>query len=153
MIALNVQIGVNPLINHKPKQLYSHPLSSFNFTIGENGEVVAWRRQDPVFQMCPSLNAEADRLVAIVAVLVRDIEQVKQTRKLVTLHNDNRLRVWAEDDGTCLNASAPGLFPEPIIALIAPSTECRFLIALAEEAYYIVDCWMLKILTKVVPKK
>ena len=72
---------------------------------------MAWRKSEPMFQMCPSLNAEADRLVAVTAVLVREIEQVKQTRKLVTLHNDNRLRVWAEDDGTCLNASTPGLFP------------------------------------------
>lgn len=45
--------------------------------------------------MCPSLNAEADRLIAITAILIRDIEQVKQTRKIITLHNDNRLRVWA----------------------------------------------------------
>jgi hypothetical protein len=153
MITLNVQIGVNPLINHKPKQVYAHPLCSFTFTVGENGELVAWRGLDPVFQMCPSLNAEADRLVALTAVLVRDIEQVRQTRKLVTLHNDNRLRLWAEDDGTCLNASGPGFFPEPIVALVAPTCECRFLIALAEEAFYVVDCWLLKILTKVVPKK
>jgi hypothetical protein len=70
--------------------------------------------------MCPSLNAEADRLITITTILIRDIEQVKQTRKLITLHNDNRLRIWAEDDGTCLNTSIPGLFPEAIIALIAP---------------------------------
>lgn len=103
--------------------------------------------------MCPSLNAEADRLVAVTGVLIRDIEQARQTRKLITLHNDNRLRVWAQDDGTCLNASGPGLFPEAIIALVAPAVECRFIVALAEEAFYIVDCWMLRILKKVVPKK
>jgi hypothetical protein len=153
MITLNVQLGVNPLINHKPRQAFVDPLCTFTFTVGENGEVVAWRGRLPLFQMCPSLNAEADRLVALTAVLVRDIDQVKQTRKLVTLHNDNRLRVWAEDDGTCLNASTPGLFPEPVVALVAPSGECRFLVALAEEAFYLVDCWLLKILGKVVPRK
>lgn len=132
MITLNVQIGVNPLVNHKPKQLYAHPLSAFAFTLGENGEIVAWRKGDPIYQMCPSLNAEADRLIALTAIMVRDIEQVKQTRKIITLHNDNRLRVWAEDDGTCINASAPGLFPETIVALVAPVGECRFMVALAE---------------------
>lgn len=34
MIALNVQIGVNPIINHKPTHLYAHPLSRFTYTIG-----------------------------------------------------------------------------------------------------------------------
>ena len=61
--------------------------------------------------MCPSLNAEADKLIAITTASIRDIEQVKQTKKIVTLHNDNRLRIWAEDDGSCLNVSPPGFFP------------------------------------------
>lgn len=132
MITLNVQLGVNPMISHRPRQLYIDPECPLVFTVGDNGELVAWRGLVPVFQMCPSLSAEADRLLAVTAILLRDIEQLKQTRKLVTLHNDNRLRVWAQDDGTCLNSSPPGLFPEAIIGLIAPKGECRFLVALAE---------------------
>ena len=73
MITLNVQLGVNPLINHKPRQVYQDPNTPFAYTIGENGEMVAWRANTPVFQMCPSLNAEADKLVAITTVLIRDI--------------------------------------------------------------------------------
>ena len=153
MITLNVQLGVNPLISHHPRQLYRDPSCPLAFTVGDNGEMVGWRGLVPVFQMCPSLSAEADRLLAVTAVLLRDIEQLKQTHKLVTLHNDSRLRVWAQDDGTCLNASTPGLFPEPIVALVAPRGECRFLVALAEEAFYIVDCWQLRVVGKVSPKK
>ena len=153
MITLNVQIGVNPIINHKPKQLYKDSKCRFTYTIGENGEMVAWKDLQPYYQMCPSLNAEADKLIAITAASIRDIEQVKQTKKIVTLHNDNRLRIWAEDDGSCLNVSPPGFFPQNIIALIAPKGQCRFIIALAEESFYVVDCWVLKFWTKVVPKK
>jgi hypothetical protein len=43
MITLNVQIGVNPIINHKPKQLYKDSKCRFTYTIGENGEMVAWK--------------------------------------------------------------------------------------------------------------
>lgn len=153
MITLNLQLGVNPLINHKPRKAHRDPNTPFTYTIGENGEIVAWRSNTPGFQMCPSLNAEADKLVAIATVLIRDIEQAKQTPKIATLHNDNRLRLWTADDGTCINATRPGFFPEAIVAIVAPLGECRFVIALAEEAFYIVDCWLLKILTKVVPKK
>lgn len=96
MITLNVQVGVNPLINHRPKQVYKNPLCTFIYTIGDHGEVVAWRDLHPVFQMCPSLNAEADKLTSIVATQIRNIDQIKQTIKLVTLHNDNRLRVWSQ---------------------------------------------------------
>jgi hypothetical protein len=34
MITLNVQIGVNPIINHKPKQLYKDSKCRFVYTIG-----------------------------------------------------------------------------------------------------------------------
>lgn len=95
MITLNVQLGVNPMVSHKPNQLYIDPECPLVFTVGDNGELVAWRDLTPVFQMCPSLSAEADRLLAVTSILLRDIEQLKQTRKLMTLHNDNRLRVWA----------------------------------------------------------
>lgn len=37
MITLNVQIGVNPIINHRPKQLFTNSLCRFTYTIGENG--------------------------------------------------------------------------------------------------------------------
>jgi len=65
----------------------------------------------PLFQMCPSVNAEADRMIALTTVPLRDIDQIREGIKLITLHNDNRLRIWAHDDGSCLNVSAPALFP------------------------------------------
>jgi hypothetical protein len=37
MITLNVQIGVNPLSNHRPLRVYRHPACHFCFTVGENG--------------------------------------------------------------------------------------------------------------------
>jgi hypothetical protein len=42
MITLNLQVGVNPLINHKPISLFTHPACRFAYTIGDNGELVAW---------------------------------------------------------------------------------------------------------------
>jgi hypothetical protein len=131
MITLNVQLGVNPLISHRPTQIYSHPNSHIQFTAGENGELVAWQNNQPIFQMCPSVNAEADKLDALTIGYVRDIDQARQTVKIITLHNDNRLRIWAHDDGTCLNVSAPALFSEPIVALVSPPSESKFLIAVA----------------------
>ena len=120
MITLNVQLWVHPLISHRPKHIYSHPNYQLKFTVGENGELVAWENNQPVFQMCPSVNAEADKLEAITFGYVREVDQARQTVKIITLHNDNRLRIWAHDDGTCLNVSTPALFPEPIIALVSP---------------------------------
>ena len=67
-----MQIGVNPLINHRPLYLYQHPACHFTFTVGENGELVAWQGTQPIFQMCPSVNAEADRLLVLTAARVRD---------------------------------------------------------------------------------
>lgn len=70
--------------------------------------------------MCPSLNAEADKLLCITAAKIRDIDQINQTVKIITLHNDQRLRIWTENDGICINVSSPAIFPEKIIQLIAP---------------------------------
>jgi hypothetical protein len=39
------------------------------------------------------------------------------------------------------------------VALIAAPIESKFIIALAEECFYIVDLWLLKIMGKVSPKK
>jgi len=61
--------------------------------------------------MCPSLNAEADKLLCIVSAQIRDIDQINQTIKIITLHNDNRLRIWTESDGICINVSSPAIFP------------------------------------------
>ena len=69
--------------------------------------------------MCPSVNAEADKLLVLTAVRLRAVEKAKAVVRLLTIHNDNRLRVWSQNDGLCLNVSTPELFPEPIVALIA----------------------------------
>ena len=111
--------------------------------------MVAWKSATPLFHMCPSLNAEADRLKAITAANIREVDQIRQGHKLVTLHNDNRLRVWAQDDGTCLNVSGPGVFQTEVLALAAPPIECKFIIALAEESFLIVDCWLLRVVGQV----
>lgn len=42
MITLNAQVGVNPLTNHRPQSIYRHPACRHTYTIGENGEMVAW---------------------------------------------------------------------------------------------------------------
>ena len=42
MITINVQVGVNPLVNHRPLYVYRHPACHYCFTVGEDGEVVAW---------------------------------------------------------------------------------------------------------------
>jgi hypothetical protein len=49
MITLNAQVGVNPLINHRPLSLFQHPTCRYIYTIGENGEMVAWDNESPVF--------------------------------------------------------------------------------------------------------
>jgi len=69
--------------------------------------------------MCPSVNAEADTLITLTAAKMRAIEKADTVTRLLTIHNDNRLRIWSQEDGICLNVSTPELFPEPIIALIA----------------------------------
>lgn len=119
MLTLNAQVGVNPLINHRPLSVYRHPACHYCYTIGENGEIVAWDNLEPIFQMCPSVNAEADRLLVLTAARVRAVEKAKEVVRLITIHNDNRLRVWSQDDGLCLNVSTPELFSEPIVSLIA----------------------------------
>lgn len=74
MITLNAQVGVNPLLNHRPISIYRHPSCTYTFTIGQNGELVAWKEKEPVFQMCPSVNAEADKLLVLTAVKLRAVE-------------------------------------------------------------------------------
>ncbi len=60
--------------------------------------------------MCPSVNAEADKLLVLTAARVRAVEKAKEVIRLITIHNDNRLRVWSQDDGICVNVSTPELF-------------------------------------------
>lgn len=153
MITLNAQVGVNPLINHRPQSLFRHPACRYAYTVGESGELVAWDGDEPLFEMCPSVNAEADKLLVLTAARVRAVEKAKEVTRLITIHNDNRLRLWSQNDGLCLNVSTPELFVEPIVALIAAPVEAKFVIALAEESFYIVDLWLLKIMGKVSPKK
>ena len=69
--------------------------------------------------MCPSVNAEADTLITVTAAKMRAIEKAITVTRLLTIHNDNRLRIWSQEDGICLNVSTPQLFPEPIVSLIA----------------------------------
>ena len=57
--------------------------------------------------MCPSVNAEADRLIAMTAAKMRAIEKATTVIRIITIHNDNRLRIWSQDDGICLNVSTP----------------------------------------------
>ena len=111
MITINVQVGVNPLVNHRPLYVYRHPACHYCFTVGEDGEVVAWNDEQPVFEMCPSVNAEADRLLVLTAARVRAVQKAAEVVRLITIHNDNRLRVWSQDDGVCVNVSTPQLFP------------------------------------------
>lgn len=82
--------------------------------------------------MCPSVNAEADRLLVLTAARVRAVEKSQQVVRIITIHNDNRLRVWSQDDGLCLNVSTPELFSEQIVALISAPIESKFIIALGE---------------------
>jgi hypothetical protein len=49
MINMNIQIGVNPLVNHSPSKLFKSPQSKFNFTLGVNGETVAWNNLKPIY--------------------------------------------------------------------------------------------------------
>jgi hypothetical protein len=111
MITLNLQIGPNPLAAHKPKALLTHPATPRLFTLGEDGDLVAWQEQRPLFQLCPSLSYESDRLLAATIACLRQPDQVRPALRLATLHSDNRLRIWACDDGLCLQVSVPGLFP------------------------------------------
>jgi len=57
--------------------------------------------------MCPSVNAEADKLLVLTAARLRAVEKAKTVVRLITIHNDNRLRIWSQDDGICLNVSTP----------------------------------------------
>jgi hypothetical protein len=69
--------------------------------------MVAWKDQEPVFQMCPSVNAEADKLLVLTAAKLRAVEKAMAVIRLITIHNDNRLRIWSQEDGLCLNVSTP----------------------------------------------
>ena len=57
--------------------------------------------------MCPSVNAEADTLITVTAAKMRAIEKAITVTRLLTIHNDNRLRIWSQEDGICLNVSTP----------------------------------------------
>ena len=89
----------------------------------------------------------------LTAARVRAVEKAKTVVRLITIHNDNRLRIWSQDDGICLNVSTPELFPEAIIDILAAPLESKFVVALAEESFYVVDLWLLKIVGKVAPRK
>ena len=69
--------------------------------------MVAWEGNEPVFEMCPSVNAEADTLITLTAAKMRAIEKAITVTRLLTIHNDNRLRIWSHEDGICLNVSTP----------------------------------------------
>jgi hypothetical protein len=42
MITLSMEIGINPIINHRPVSIFKHLNSSLHFSIGEYGEIVSW---------------------------------------------------------------------------------------------------------------
>jgi hypothetical protein len=60
--------------------------------------------------MCPSVNAEADKLMVITSAKLRSIEKATAMVRIITIHNDNRLRIWSQEDGLCINVSTPELF-------------------------------------------
>ena len=82
MITLNAQVGVNPLVNHRPQSIYRHSACRHLYTVGESGEMVAWHGDEPLFEMCPSVNAEADKLLVLTAARVRAVEKAKEVIKL-----------------------------------------------------------------------
>ena len=60
--------------------------------------------------MCPSVNAEADKLLVITSAKLRSIEKATAMVRIITIYNDNRLRIWSQEDGLCINVSTPELF-------------------------------------------
>ena len=66
--------------------------------------------------------------------------------KIVTIHEDGRLRIYNSNDGLCVNASSHAAFPEKIFGIVDNETENRFILCYSAQKIYIFDIWIMKVI-------
>jgi len=74
------------------------------------------------------------------------------SEKIVTAHNDDRIRIITIQDGLCKNVSQHALLPEKIFGLVENENESRFLMCFGEKTIYIIDSWSLKVIDTLQPQ-
>ena len=72
MIKLTAQLGSNPLRYHKPIRCI---LSDRLFSIGQNGEIIAWEEEtlNPIYHIVPSVVGDAEKLIDMIITPLRHI--------------------------------------------------------------------------------
>ena len=61
---------------------------------------------------------DADKLIDIVVTQLIHIHEEVVSEKIVTIHEDGRIRVFSAQDGLCINVSQHGLVPEKLVGLV-----------------------------------
>ena len=69
----------------------------------------------------------------------------------MTVHEDNRLRVWNWDDGICSTVSPIGLFDSTIKGVCSDLDETRFAFVFSDSCIYGVDLWKMSIICRIKP--
>lgn len=139
----------NLLNRHNIKYIFPFFQEDKFFTGAKTGEVIIWSRKNenfvPSLILLPGLNQNVGPLTSMTVMKLPDpdlmvITFIPSMNKkaysnncLVTVHTDNRLRIWDLNDGRCISISSHDLFiNESEIKEIRPlfSEMKRFLICL-----------------------
>lgn len=114
-------------------------------TGSSTGDIVMWRaekrRCQAVIVATPSIDLECRQLVFVHPPFAAAIDAVAW---VVSLHDDNRIRVWDWQDGRCVSASARNLL-SPITRSTHLCEIQRRLLAVGgeERVLHIIDSWSL----------
>lgn len=73
---------------------------------------------EPVYQIVASALADTEGLIDFIITPLRLITNELTSQKIVTIHNDDRIRIFTAQDGLCINVSQHALLPEKIYGLI-----------------------------------
>lgn len=86
MLTISSQIGISPLSTHQPTYIHRHPSFPFIFSVGKNGDIIAWDKMKPIYAMLPSLNCDAGSVVDIVNVEIVGVEEDGKSGRIITIH-------------------------------------------------------------------
>jgi len=106
---------------------------------GEAGEMVFWTQGVPRVVATANVNHECKQLVLLAAP---PLPELPCGLLVVSLHGDNRVRVWDYLDGRCIAATAASMFGDSFIIARICAVPKRFVaIAGSEKSIHILDIW------------
>lgn len=128
-MSLNISLCLkqNFLCNHKIKNLLMLLEKKSLVTCAQNGDLIIWKIEEdwktliPKVFLTPSLSRKIGKVIYIdllikplqyYTVVLLSIINIKDgiLNCLITLHEDNRIRMWNLEDGRCFNISSTDMF-------------------------------------------